>query len=96
MNFEKSKILSVVLFVCMLFVISRGSFVFAVSLNQSFAGAPLGTTGSQTYDLDGMTYTTNDLGAKSIEIVNNGDLALGGDYARVSLIRYESDNRSHV
>ncbi|WP_292469391.1 PKD domain-containing protein [Methanolobus sp.] len=55
--------------------------VSAAASDENFDGAPAGDTGTQSYTLNGVTYTTNDAGALNIYIVNDGNIALGGDLA---------------
>jgi len=49
--------------------------------DQNFDGTGLGDKGTQSYTLSGVTYTTNDSCGLNINIVNDGNIASGGDLA---------------
>jgi PGF-pre-PGF domain-containing protein len=55
--------------------------VSAAASDENFDGAPAGDTGTQSYTLNGVTYTTNDAGGANIYIVTDGNIASGGDLA---------------
>jgi len=63
------------------FSLTLSGTAFAAPIDQNFNVATLGDTHSQSYTLDGVTYTTNDAGGLNIYIVNDGNIALGADQA---------------
>ena len=59
-----------------------GSFgAMAAPANQNFDGVPLGSKLTQSYLLSGVIYSTNDSGGLPISIVDDGNIASGGDKA---------------
>ena len=66
-------------FLTLLIVIPIKSF--GTPLDENFDSAGVGDKGTQIYTLNGVTYTTNDSGGLNINIVNDGNIAAGVDYA---------------
>ena len=54
---------------------------YAAPMDESFDFAGLGDKGTQSYTLNGVAYTTNDTGAWTLSIVDDGHIASGGDLA---------------
>ncbi len=50
-------------------------------VDQNFDGTNIGDKGTQSYTLDGIIFTTNDSSGLNISIVNDGNIASGGDLA---------------
>lgn len=71
-------ILAIMLVLMMVVLLSP---VSATASDENFDGAGVGDKGTQSYTLDGVTYTTNDGGGLNINIVNDGNIASGGDLA---------------
>lgn len=57
------------------------AYLLAAPADQNFDSAGVGDKGSQSYTLNGITYTTNDSLGLNINIVNDGNIASGGDLA---------------
>jgi len=73
--------LHVFLFIFMMMLAFSITGFAATPVDQNFDSAGFGDKGSQSYVLDGITYTTNDSGGSNIYIVNDGNIASGGDLA---------------
>ena len=79
---KKSKIIICSLFFLMVILLASSNLAaFAAPADQNFDSAGVGDKGSQTYTLDGIIYSTNDSGGLNINVVNDGNIASGGDLA---------------
>ncbi len=74
-----SRLCTVFVFLTLLIVIPIKSF--GTPLDENFDSAGVGDKGTQSYTLNGVTYTTNDSGGLNINIVNDGNIAAGAEYA---------------
>ncbi len=72
-----SRLCTALIVLAVLMIISITAY--AAPSDENFDSAGAGDKGTQSYTLNGVTYTTNDSGGLNINIVNDGNIASGGD-----------------